>query len=175
MGASIKSPSRGASDGREAAKLGALLREKRLTLAAAESCTGGLLSSLITDVAGSSDYFTGAVVAYDNEVKKKILGVRAGTIKNRGAVSAQTAAEMAEGVRKRLNSGIGVSITGIAGPGGGNPEKPVGTVFIAVTDGKRAFTKKFLFKGTRRHIKEKSARGALSMLIGLIKAEGLAR
>lgn len=144
---------------------GEALREKGLTLAVAESCTGGLLGNLITDEAGSSDYFIGGVIAYGNEVKKNLLRVKSPTLKAHGAVSKETAGEMAKGVRERLKTDIGVSITGIAGPGGGSVEKPVGTVFIAVSKGRRTAVQKFLFKGSRKSIKKKSAEAALKMLL----------
>lgn len=144
--------------------IGDVLREKGLTLALAESCTGGLLSSIITDVAGSSDYFSGSVVAYANSVKETGLGVKAATLKKYGAVSAQTAEEMALGAKKRLGADISAAITGIAGPGGGTKEKPVGLVFIAVSRGRTTEAKRFIFKGARKSIKKQSAQAALSMI-----------
>lgn len=150
--------------------VGDLLREKGLTITAAESCTGGLLSSMITDVPGSSDYFIGSVIAYSNEVKKKSLGVKSSTLKKYGAVSVAAAEEMASGVRKRLGSGIGVAVTGIAGPGGGSLAKPVGTVFIGVAVKDTVFVKKFLFKGGRGPIKKLAAEGALGMLLWALKS-----
>lgn len=157
---------------RPEALLGKTLREKGMRLGAAESCTGGLFSSMVTDIAGSSDYFIGSVVAYSNEIKKSVLGVRQKTLKDNGAVSSQTALEMAEGIRKALKADIGIGITGIAGPGGGTPEKPVGLVFIAVSIKKKATVKKFLFKGGRKAIKKNSALAALSMLLSALKARG---
>jgi nicotinamide-nucleotide amidase len=155
-------------DARPEVMIGRLLKEKGLTLSVAESCTGGLLSNTITNVPGSSEYFLGGVVAYSNDVKKGILGVRAGTLRMFGAVSSQTAKEMAAGVKKRLKSGVSISITGIAGPGGGSPGKPVGTVFIGVAAGKKVMVRKFSFKGSRLSIKRKSSLGALSMLAELL-------
>ena len=111
--------------------IGGALLEKGLKLALAESCTGGLLSSVITGTPGSSEYFQGSVVAYANEVKVSELGVKAATLKKHGAVSKETAREMAQGVRKAFHAGISASITGIAGPGGATARKPVGLVFIA--------------------------------------------
>ncbi len=148
---------------------GRLLKAKGLTLSAAESCTGGLLSSLITDVPGSSDYFIGSVVAYGNEVKIDKLGVRPATLKRYGAVSGQTAREMALGVKEALKTDASVSITGIAGPGGGSARKPVGTVFICVFCEERLIVKRFLFEGGRRSIKKQSALAALCLLAGLLK------
>ncbi len=159
---------------RLAGVLAGVLKAKGMTLAVAESCTGGLLSSLITDVPGSSGYFSGGVVAYSNEVKKKLLNVKEETLKRYGAVSGRTAAEMSEGVKKRLKSSASVAITGIAGPGGAVDRKPVGTVFIAVTTGKgkvqNTVVKKFLFKGHRKAIKRQSALSALDMLLEAIGA-----
>ena len=109
------------------------LREKGLTLSCAESCTGGLVSKRITDIAGCSDVFVGSCITYANEAKIKLLGVKEETLKKWGAVSEQTAAEMAAGVRVALGTDIGVSVTGIAGPGGGSEEKPVGTVFLGIS------------------------------------------
>ncbi|MBI5453935.1 MAG: nicotinamide-nucleotide amidohydrolase family protein [Deltaproteobacteria bacterium] len=148
---------------------GETLKSKGLTLATAESCTGGLLSKLITDVPGSSDYFRGGVVAYSNDIKEGLLKVRAATLKRHGAVSVETAAEMARGVKKRLASSIGVSITGIAGPGGGRPGKPVGTVYIGASRGRGTIVKKFLFKGGRALVRKRSAEEALKLIISLAR------
>lgn len=106
------------------------LRERGLTIACAESCTGGLIAKRIVDLAGVSDVFVGGCVTYANEAKERLIGVSHETLEKHGAVSEETAAEMARGVRQSLGSDIGISVTGIAGPGGGTPEKPVGTVFI---------------------------------------------
>ena len=111
--------------------VGKLLLAQGLTLALAESCTGGLVSHRLTEVPGSSDYFRGAVVAYANETKEQLLGVRRGTLDTHGAVSTETALEMARGARRVLETDVGLSVTGIAGPGGGSEEKPVGTVCFA--------------------------------------------
>lgn len=116
-----------------AERVAALLREAGLRLSTAESCTGGLISKLITDVPGSSDVFMGGVVSYANEVKMSPLGVPAETLATVGAVSEETALAMADGARRVCHADIAVSTTGIAGPGGGMPEKPVGTVWIAVS------------------------------------------
>jgi len=109
------------------------LREKKMTFACAESCTGGLIAKRMTDISGCSDVFVGGCVTYANEAKVALLGVKEETIKAHGAVSAETAVEMARGVRERLGADIGVSTTGIAGPSGGTPEKPVGTVFVGIS------------------------------------------
>lgn len=112
-----------------------LLRLKNLTLASAESCTGGLVAKMITDVAGCSDVFEGGVVSYSNDVKMKFLGVKPETLEKHGAVSAETAKEMALGVRQACMADVGISTTGIAGPTGGTAEKPVGTVYIGISFG----------------------------------------
>ena len=109
-----------------------LLKENGLTLSVAESCTGGLISKSITDVSGCSSVFFGGVVSYDNSVKENVLGVKNATLRAYGAVSYETAKEMAQGVKNALNTDIGISTTGIAGPGGGSAEKPVGTVYIGI-------------------------------------------
>ena len=149
--------------------IGELLREKNLTIACAESCTGGLLTSKLTDVAGSSDYVQGSIVSYSNEVKNKILRVKTETLKNFGAVSYETAFEMAANVRDIFETDIGVGITGIAGPGGGTAEKPVGTVYISVADKNNVSVKKFNFSGTRTEIKNQSAQSAMAMLEQILK------
>lgn len=112
-------------------EIGRLLLAKKLTLSCAESCTGGGIASLITSVPGCSDYFVGSVVAYSNEVKKALLHVSAETLEKYGAVSEETVTEMVKGAMKSLNSDCAVATSGIAGPGGGTPEKPVGTIWLA--------------------------------------------
>lgn len=147
------------------ALIGTLLRRRGWMLATAESCTGGMVSDRITAVPGSSDYFAGGVVAYANELKVKVLGVKAVTLMKHGAVSSECAIEMALGARKRLESDCAVSITGIAGPGGGSPEKPVGLVYIAVSvKGRLPVCKRFLFSGSRDSIKAYSAASAFNLL-----------
>jgi nicotinamide-nucleotide amidase len=122
--------------------VGRMLRQRKLTLALAESCTGGFLSHLITSVPGSSDYLLGAVVSYANDAKINTLGVNSTTLQQHGAVSEETIVEMATQVRLKFNADIGVATSGIAGPGGGTAEKPVGTVWIAFADGERRITRK---------------------------------
>lgn len=122
--------------------VGDLLRDLNLTIASAESCSGGSVAQAITAVAGSSDYFMGSIVAYQNSLKESLLGVNPATLEYHGAVSEPTILEMAEGVRKRLKVDIGVATSGIAGPGGGSLEKPVGTVWIAYADGENQISKK---------------------------------
>jgi nicotinamide-nucleotide amidase len=121
--------------------VGTLLTEKKLTLAAAESCTGGYVSAQITKVPGSSAYFWGGVVSYSNSVKITQLGVQPETLEQYGAVSEETIRQMAEGVRKALGTNIGIATSGIAGPGGGTPDKPVGTVWIACATDQRTVTR----------------------------------
>ena len=145
-------------------EVGKILTEKILTVACAESCTGGLLTSRLTDIAGSSNYVKGSIVCYSNEVKNKILHVDAETLKNFGAVSEQTARQMSANVRKIINTDIGVGVTGIAGPGGGTADKPVGTVYISVSNADKTFVKLFNFNGTRTEIKNQSCDAALTMI-----------
>lgn len=144
--------------------VGQLLSERQLTIACAESCTGGLLTSRLTDVPGSSAYVMGSVVSYTNEVKESLLGVEAEVLRRVGAVSEETACQMAQGVRQRIGTDIGVGITGIAGPGGGTPEKPVGLVYIAVAGKKGTVVKKNIFSGTRRQVKYRTTQTALDMV-----------
>jgi nicotinamide-nucleotide amidase len=122
--------------------VGRVLRSKKLTLSIAESCTGGYLSHLITSIPGSSDYFSGAMIAYSNEIKSKDLGVNVQTLEQHGAVSEATIKEMASLVRKKFNTDIGVATSGVAGPGGGTPDKPVGTVWIAYADSQHIIARK---------------------------------
>lgn len=147
------------------ALVGRLLRECGRTIACAESCTGGLLTSRLTDVAGSSAYVMGAVVSYTNEVKASLVGVHEATLKAFGAVSEETAREMAEGVRRTIPADIGVGITGIAGPGGGTVEKPVGLVFIAISGVAGIIAHKKYFTGTRVENKRSSTESALSIIV----------
>ena len=145
-------------------EIGEILTKKNFTIACAESCTGGLLASKLTDVAGSSAYVQGGIVSYSNEVKISVLHVKEETIKTFGAVSEQTAREMAMNVRKLMNTDIGVSITGLAGLGGGTVEKPVGTVYIGISGINGDIVQKFNFSGSRTEIKEKAAESALKLL-----------
>jgi len=144
--------------------IGQLLNKNNLTLATAESCTGGYLAHMITSVPGSSRYFKGSVIAYSNEVKIAQLGVSAEDLKQHGAVSEEVAKAMAEGVRKELNADIAIATTGIAGPDGGTVEKPVGTVWIAYSDKYKTLVKKFNFSRDRTFIVHWSALAALNMI-----------
>jgi nicotinamide-nucleotide amidase len=147
-----------------AASVGRLLREKGKTLAAAESCTGGLISKLLTDIPGSSDYFLGGVVSYADSAKTKLLSVSDETLSERGAVSAETALEMSRGARERFGSDMAVAVTGIAGPAGGTPTKPVGTVFFAVVGGDSEIHKKREFLGDRTAVRQAAAKFALELV-----------
>ncbi len=128
---------------------GIILRSKKLTLSVAESCTGGYLAHLITTIPGSSDYFAGGIVAYSNDIKTNALGVKSETIDQHGAVSEATIREMASLIRKKFNTDIGVATSGIAGPGGGTPEKPVGTVWIAYADDRDVVARKLALSKDR--------------------------
>jgi nicotinamide-nucleotide amidase len=143
--------------------LGALLRERRLTIAVAESCTGGLLASRLTDVPGSSDYVERGAVCYSNRSKTELAGVPEALIREHGAVSEAVALAMAEGIRSRAGTNIGIGVTGIAGPGGGSPEKPVGTVAIAVVVDGDSSVRTFQFIGNREMVKYQATQSALNM------------
>jgi len=143
---------------------GDLLNKKKLTLSVAESCTGGLLSSKITDISGSSAYFLGGVCSYSNESKTNLLNVSKDTIDKFGAVSEETAVEMAVNVRRKFGSDFGISITGIAGPTGGTDIKPVGLVWIALSSEKRTIARKYLFGNNRERTKIRASYQALLML-----------
>ncbi|HLF73364.1 MAG TPA: CinA family protein [Anaerolineales bacterium] len=146
-------------------QIGRLLRERSLKLATAESCTGGLIGNRLTDIPGSSEYFLGGVVAYAYEAKAALLGVSWDTLNSRGAVSQETALEMAHGVRGALTADVAVSVTGIAGPGGGTAEKPVGTTWIGLVAKEGEWTRFFQFLGDRGQNKASSANAALQMLL----------
>mgnify|MGYP005845565941 CR=1 FL=1 len=148
---------------------GGLLSKKGLSLSICESCTGGMLGSVITSIPGSSKYFKGGIIAYSNEIKKNVVGVKDYTLNRFGAVSGQTARQMAQGTRKIIGTDIGVSITGIAGPGGGTKEKPVGTVFIGIADNKKNRVYKFHFKGNRNQIRKRVCAQALKLLVNFIR------
>jgi nicotinamide-nucleotide amidase len=144
--------------------IGKMLLPKGKSLAVAESCTGGFISHLITSVPGCSAWYKGSVTAYSNEVKEKLLGVNAETLTSFGAVSEETACEMATGARKVLNADFAVATTGIAGPDGGTPDKPVGTVWIAVAKDKTVKAKKFTFGDNRERNILRSGQTALQFL-----------
>lgn len=149
--------------------VGSMLLARKLTISCAESCTGGLLSSRLTDVPGSSAYVRGSIVSYDNAVKAELLEVDPQVLESKGAVSDEVAAQMAAGVRKHIGTDVGVGITGIAGPGGGTPLKPIGLVYIAVANGKGVRVCRNLFNGSRREIKYRATQAALDMVRQYIK------
>jgi nicotinamide-nucleotide amidase len=160
----VLGPSIYSADGRSLeAVVGDLLREHKLTIAVAESCTGGLLASRLTDVPGSSDYVERGVVCYSNRSKTELAGVPEALIAEQGAVSEPVARAMAEGIRTRAGTNVGIGITGIAGPGGGSPEKPVGTVAVAVIVDDEARVRTFQFLGGRDMVKFQAAQAALNM------------
>ncbi len=144
--------------------IGNLLIEKNETVATAESCTGGYISHLFTQNAGSSAYFKGAIVSYDNEVKENILKVEKQTIENYGAVSEQVVSEMAQGILLKLNTNYSLATSGVAGPGGGTAEKPVGTVWVALAHKNKIITKKLQLQGSREQIIHQSAIYVLNLL-----------
>jgi len=144
--------------------VGHMLVERKLTLAVAESCTGGLLGHRITNVPGSSDYFEGGVIAYSYDAKERLLSVHHDTLYEHGAVSPETALGMARGARKAFAADIGLSITGIAGPGGGLPGKPVGLAFIALSARNTERVERFVWESDREGNKSCSADAALTML-----------
>lgn len=142
--------------------VGRLLRQKELTLATAESCTGGLIAARLTDLPGSSQYFKGGVVSYSNELKEKFLGVPRQILEKHGAVSRETALAMAEGIRNRASSDIGLSVTGIAGPGGDTPDKPLGLVYIALSAASGIQCGRYIFPGNRAGVRQGTVNVALN-------------
>ncbi|HZK34503.1 MAG TPA: nicotinamide-nucleotide amidohydrolase family protein, partial [Bacillota bacterium] len=147
-----------------------LLRKKGYTLSVAESCTGGHISDMLTGIAGASEVFMEGLITYSNESKIKRLKVKKDTIKQYGAVSEQTAREMAEGARRTLNTDIGISVTGIAGPGGATKEKPIGLVYIAIAKHDKVLVKECRFTGNRSTIKHNSSCEILNLLrLALLK------
>ncbi len=146
-------------------------------VAAAESCTGGLLSAALTSLPGSSGYFKLGLVTYGNSAKAKLLGIPAGKIKKEGAVSVYTAKAMAKAARRLSSSRISAAITGIAGPSGGRPGKPVGTVFIAVSSERKTLCRGFLFPGPRSSVRKQAVEKAVDMLLEalLTRESGCAR
>ena len=141
-----------------------MLTENRATIAAAESCTGGMVAERLTNIPGSSTFFVGGVVCYSNELKTSMVGVPAELIEAKGAVSPEVARALADGIRRRTGATLGVGITGIAGPGGGTPEKPVGLVFIAIADERGPKEKEFRFFGDRDRIRQQATQSALDLV-----------
>lgn len=152
-------------------RIGTLLNKKMLTLTTAESCTGGLVASRITDVPGSSTYFLGGIVAYSYEAKAALLNVSWDTLNGKGAVSHETVIEMAQGARKALGADIGVSVSGIAGPGGGTPEKPVGTVWIGLATPSGEEARHFVWEGDRVRNKYLSSEAALQFILDYLEGK----
>lgn len=155
--------------GMTASDLLTLLEEKGLTLSLAESCTGGMISSHIVDIPGSSECFKGSAVTYSNDAKIHVLGVNKETLSAHGAVSRETSVEMAVGCVRLFDSDIAASVTGIAGPGGATETKPVGTVWMSVTDGSRCISAEHHFKGSRQEIREQSASSVISMIEDFVR------
>lgn len=152
------------------ALIGRILRERGLKLATAESCTGGLIGSRITDVPGSSEYFVGGIVAYAYETKVALLRVSWETLNEHGAVSRETVLEMARGARAVLGADITVSVSGIAGPGGGTPGKPVGTTWIGLVVRQAEWARIFCFSGDREQNKASAATEALKMVLEYLQS-----
>jgi nicotinamide-nucleotide amidase len=153
-----------------AKKLGARLLMKGIRLATAESCTGGWIAKVLTDIAGSSDWFECAIVSYSNEAKKHFLKVPDGILLDHGAVSENTVLAMQQGIFMETRADAGISVSGIAGPGGGSEEKPVGTVWIAVSlRGQMVHTQRFLFEGDRNQVRLQAVEAALRSLLELIE------
>ena len=154
----------------ELSNIAEALRSKGLMLATAESCTGGGIAEYCTSVAGSSEWFDCAVVSYSNEAKQKLLGVNSDTLVTYGAVSHEVATEMVTGLLANTNANVGISVTGIAGPGGGSDFKPVGTVYIAWgMQNKAVAVKKFQFSGNREAVRKSSVEAAVTGLVSYLK------
>lgn len=148
--------------------LGQSLAARGATLATAESCTGGLIAARCTDVPGSSAWFTGGVVAYANEVKRDVLGVAPDLLAAHGAVSEPVVRAMVAGVRRLTGARLAVAVSGVAGPDGGTPEKPVGTVWVAVADGENVQARRFLFSGDRAAVRNATVDAAVEMLLDVL-------
>jgi PncC family amidohydrolase len=151
--------------------IGEFLHQNGLKIASAESCTGGLVADTITNVPGSSEYFVGGVVAYSYEAKVALLHVSWDTLRTHGAVSRETVVEMARGVRTALGADIGISVSGIAGPGGGMPNKPVGTTWFGLSANDGDWARTFLWQGDRRANKAASAQAALQFVLDYLNGK----
>jgi len=151
------------------ANVGIFLRSRVQTLALAESCTGGLVSDRITNIPGSSEFFLGGIVAYAYQAKVDLLGVAWDTLQSFGAVSREVVLEMAEGARRNLKADLAASASGIAGPGGGMPNKPVGTVWVALVTADGSWTREFHFSGSRQEIKSLSADAVLQLIVDYLE------
>jgi len=150
---------------------GRLLTAQKKTLALAESCTGGLITHRLTNVPGSSAYIIASVIAYAYEAKVAALGVTWDTLQKHGAVSRETVIEMARGARERFSSTIGLAVTGIAGPGGGMPEKPVGLTYISLATVDNLLVEKHIWQGDRLQVKEQTAQAALQLLVNYLEGK----
>jgi nicotinamide-nucleotide amidase len=148
-----------------------LLTKHHLTVSTAESCTSGLLAAALTESPGSSVYYVGGVNSYANEAKEKLLGVSRPALDLHGAVSAEVASEMASGIRESLGTDVAISTTGIAGPGGGTPAKPVGTVWLGFSTAAQSYTRKLQLAGDRKTIREETVQSALEMLFEYLERE----
>ena len=146
-------------------RVGGLLRAGCRTVSTAESCTGGGLAARITSVPGASVYFRGGLIAYDNRIKSRWLGVPEETLRDHGAVSPETARAMAEGIRIRFETHYGIGVTGIAGPDGGTADKPPGLVFIALADAGTTRVRRHQFRGSRAEVQRRAVDAALEMLL----------
>jgi PncC family amidohydrolase len=155
---------------KEYQRLVTLLRSEKLTIATAESCTGGLIAKLITDVPGSSQVFVGGVVSYSNGMKMKWLGVKQETLDSFGAVSETTVSEMVDGILTETGAHFGIAVSGIAGPTGGTLEKPVGTVYIGVAFHARKRIERFLFPGSREEVRIASAKKGAEMIFEIARS-----
>ena len=145
-------------------KVYALLKDKKYTISCAESCTGGLISATLVNVSGISEVFKEGIVTYSNDAKKEYLGVKKKTLKKYGAVSKQTAKEMAVGIAGRAKSDVAISTTGIAGPDGGSEDKPVGLVYIGIYINGETFVKEYVFEGDRQSVRMQATLKALHLL-----------
>lgn len=161
----------GTGDDDLGAVVGTVLRGRNETLATAESCTGGMIGQVLTAVPGSSAYYLGGVIAYANSVKKGVLGVKEETLREHGAVSEACVREMAQGIREKLGATYGMSVSGIAGPDGGTPEKPVGTVWIAVASPKQTKCKRVNWPGDREQVRKIATSAALGLLYRLLRSD----
>lgn len=152
-------------------QVGELLRQRGWRLAVAESCTGGLIGHRLTNVPGSSTYYMGSITAYAYEAKVRLLGVKWSTLEQYGAVSRETVLEMAHGVRQALAADLGIAVSGIAGPGGGTPEKPVGTTWIGLSAPDYENAWMYVWPGERLDVKEHSAEESLRLAVEYLKQE----
>lgn len=149
--------------------LGAKLRDNNLKLATAESCTGGMIGTFLTSVAGSSDWFNGGIIAYSNEIKNRLLSVSKKTLLNCGAVSEETVKEMASGAADILKADIAVSVSGVAGPGGGSEEKPVGLVYIGLFNRGDIAAFRYKFDGNRDSVREQTVKESVKLILSILE------